>query len=250
MAQQCTEAHCYPEPRRPGRYTLRCCLRRRLPGDVYCWQHRRQRGRLNALGVGWMRRGYRKYCKPYKFTSAKRMRYQPTPAEAALWAELRKANYRFRRQSVVLGWILDFWCPSRRVAVEVDGDYHATATQKAKDAHRDRVLAEELGILTVRMSNRHVLYSPRVAAIEIHRICLSRPMVGVQYHERRAAELARFGKSERGRRGLEIGADPEPLTRAGWSNNPRHEPSRSAPSTYTAKAERHDPQSRPDETQR
>ena len=52
-------------------------------------------------------------------------------------------------------YVLDFYCAARRLAVEVDGDQHAEATQRAHDEQRTAFLAG-LGIRVLRFSNREV----------------------------------------------------------------------------------------------
>jgi very-short-patch-repair endonuclease len=55
------------------------------------------------------------------------MRCAPTPGEALLWAQLqgrRLDGWKFRRQAVIAGYIVDFFCPALGLAVEVDGLIH------------------------------------------------------------------------------------------------------------------------------
>jgi len=55
------------------------------------------------------------------------MRQAPTDSEARLWRALRSSQLgvAFRRQVPLLGFIADFYAPSARLVVEVDGGYHA-----------------------------------------------------------------------------------------------------------------------------
>ena len=57
-----------------------------------------------------------------------------TPAEKILWNELRanKLGVHFRRQQVIAGFIVDFYCHKAGLVVEVDGDIHDL--QKEEDA--------------------------------------------------------------------------------------------------------------------
>jgi len=86
------------------------------------------------------------------------MRHNLTPAEQTLWEELRgsKLGAHFRRQQVVDGFILDFYCHSSRLAVEVDGDVHNTAERSAYDAERDRILGYR-GLRLLRFKNAEVM---------------------------------------------------------------------------------------------
>jgi very-short-patch-repair endonuclease len=92
---------------------------------------------------------------------ARHMRRNPTEAEAVLWSLLRCRRldgYRFRRQSIIFGWIADFYCPSQRVIVEVDGPYHQGEKIK-RDMTRDRILLSK-GFKTIRVTNEDVLHNP------------------------------------------------------------------------------------------
>ncbi len=98
---------------------------------------------------------------------AQRMREKPTPAEAALWERLRgvRLGVKFRQQAIIRGFIADFWCPKLKLVVEVDGDYHLSPEQAAKDAHRDAAM-RQLGITVLRFRNAEVLG-------DIDRVCAS-----------------------------------------------------------------------------
>jgi very-short-patch-repair endonuclease len=50
-----------------------------------------------------------------------------TPAERLLWDKLRKhqvSGYKFRRQHPIGSYIVDFYCPAKHLAIEIDGDSH------------------------------------------------------------------------------------------------------------------------------
>ena len=87
---------------------------------------------------------------------ARSMRSSPTQAEQTLWARLRhdQLGVRFRAQFVVGRFILDFFCPSRGLAVEVDGGAHVARADI--DADRDAWLGAS-GIRVLRVSNADVL---------------------------------------------------------------------------------------------
>jgi len=74
---------------------------------------------------------------------AKKMRREPTDAEARMWKLLRShrlANFKFRRQAPFQNFILDFFCSERRLVIEIDGSQHASS---AGDAARDAALMAE-----------------------------------------------------------------------------------------------------------
>ena len=86
------------------------------------------------------------------YERAKVMRSALTPPEARLWLALRgKAlEVRFRRQHPIGPYILDFYCPSAKLAIEVDGSTHEADAQSAHDRRRTEWLAEK-GVRVVRI---------------------------------------------------------------------------------------------------
>lgn len=82
-----------------------------------------------------------------------------TKAETLLCHELRvlkPQGLKFRRQSPIGPYIVDFVCPSARLVAEVDGDTHETEKSRRHDANRDRYL-QSLGYLVVRFDEPDVL---------------------------------------------------------------------------------------------
>lgn len=94
-----------------------------------------------------------------KIAFAKRLRRKQTRAEKAFWQIAREIREeigtKFWRQTVILGWIVDFWCPKLKLVVEIDGPSHEE--QKDYDEHRALVMEQELEITTVRFSNFDVI---------------------------------------------------------------------------------------------
>ncbi len=89
--------------------------------------------------------------------AARQLRRRMTDAEEALWKLLRRNKLdgmRFRRQHAVGRFILDFYCPDRKIAVEVDGSIHED--QRDYDQSRDEVLSQ-YGIRVIRFQNDEVL---------------------------------------------------------------------------------------------
>ncbi|GAA0513248.1 endonuclease domain-containing protein [Deinococcus depolymerans] len=97
---------------------------------------------------------------------ARELRRVMTPAERRLWFELLRTHpVKFRRQVPLLGFILDFYAPSARLCVEVDGRSHDGAEAQAYDAERSRLLAGA-GIRVLRVQNTEVMRNlPGVAAL-------------------------------------------------------------------------------------
>ena len=91
-----------------------------------------------------------------KLAAARQLRAEMTPAERTLWAGIRRrqaGGYRFRRQQIVDGFILDFYCHAAGLAVEVDGAVHLD--QVGHDEARDEILLAR-GIRVVRVTNDDV----------------------------------------------------------------------------------------------
>jgi very-short-patch-repair endonuclease len=88
----------------------------------------------------------------------KRLRRNLTPAEAFLWKHLQRsqlAGRKFRRQHSVGYYILDFYCPAEKLAVELDGAHHFTPEGMAYDEERTGYI-NSVGIRVVRFENKEV----------------------------------------------------------------------------------------------
>ena len=87
----------------------------------------------------------------------KELRKNQTKTEEILWFELRheKLGFKFKRQHSIGGYILDFYCPQKKLIVELDGEVHNTKEAKEYDEVRDKYF-KELGYTTIRFLNREV----------------------------------------------------------------------------------------------
>ncbi len=84
--------------------------------------------------------------------AARGLRARSTKSEQLLWEALRGNRFhslKFRRQHPMDRYVLDFYCPERRLAVEVDGSIHEL--QEGEDKERQSIL-ESMGIRFVRIS--------------------------------------------------------------------------------------------------
>jgi very-short-patch-repair endonuclease len=89
--------------------------------------------------------------------AAREMRRDPTPAERTLWEHVRNcqlAGCKFRRQHTIDRFVVDFYCATRNLVIEVDGPIHNT--QQAEDAERQTRL-ETLGLRVLRFANDEIL---------------------------------------------------------------------------------------------
>ncbi|MGF1549652.1 MAG: endonuclease domain-containing protein [Sphingomonadaceae bacterium] len=81
-----------------------------------------------------------------------------TKPEAMLWQTLRTrpSGFKFRRQHPIGPYMLDFYCPQAKLAIEVDGVAHDMGRNPARDERRDRWL-ELKGLKILRVPARVVL---------------------------------------------------------------------------------------------
>jgi very-short-patch-repair endonuclease len=82
-----------------------------------------------------------------------------TTAEKKLWfGFLRGFQLRVLRQRPIGHYIVDFYCPNRKLVIEVDGDSHAAEDASKYDEERTAVL-QGYGLTVIRFSNADVLHS-------------------------------------------------------------------------------------------
>jgi very-short-patch-repair endonuclease len=89
--------------------------------------------------------------------AAKTLRRPMTEAEEVLWSALRRnqvAGLHFRRQHPIGRFILDFYCPARKLCVELDGPVHDE--QCERDQARTDALAHQQ-IRVIRFRNEEVM---------------------------------------------------------------------------------------------
>ena len=106
---------------------------------------------------------------PLLKTFRRELRSHLTPAEATLWTLLsnRKLQGRkFRRQHSVGNYILDFFCPEEKLAVELDGEVHMNTIAEQYDRDRD-IFLQYTGIKVLRFENRMVFDLPESLLREI-----------------------------------------------------------------------------------
>ena len=88
----------------------------------------------------------------------KALRSNLTPAEAILWKAIQRSKLdgrKFRRQHSVGSYVLDFYCPTELLAVELDGAHHYTLAGIEYDAERTKYL-NGLNIRVLRFENKLV----------------------------------------------------------------------------------------------
>lgn len=96
---------------------------------------------------------------PYLKNRRRKLRRVQTEAERALWNRVRNGQFfglKFFRQYSVGPYILDFYCPAKKMAVELDGGQHNLPDGREYDAERTAYLSGN-GIMVVRFWNQDVL---------------------------------------------------------------------------------------------
>lgn len=110
-----------------------------------------------SLEAGW--------AKPQKMVStsirraaAKRLRANTTPHERILWRALKDLpieGSHFRRQAPIGPYVVDFFCPAKRLILEIDGGHHNEVDVAARDLERQRWLENE-GYRIIRFWNSEI----------------------------------------------------------------------------------------------
>ena len=86
------------------------------------------------------------------------LRKNLTDHERILWSKLRNRQlegFKFIRQYSIGHYVLDFYCPGKRVAVELDGGHHSESKQSTRDGERDTFL-KSMNIRMLRFWNNEV----------------------------------------------------------------------------------------------
>ena len=85
------------------------------------------------------------------------LRKQPIKAERMLWYRLKnkQLGYKFRRQFGVGKYVVDFYCPNLKIAIEVDGCTHSSDKELMHDKNREEFLTS-VGVKTIRFFNSDI----------------------------------------------------------------------------------------------
>ena len=97
--------------------------------------------------------------KPSIFKLAKELRKTQTEAEKILWLKLNKnqiSGLHFRRQHPINKFIVDFYCPKIKLAIEIDGSIHDIPEFHNHDLGRSDIL-NDFGIKVIRFTNEQII---------------------------------------------------------------------------------------------
>ena len=91
---------------------------------------------------------------------ARKMRKHSTRAERKLWSRLRRKQLlgkKFRRQHILQPYIVDFYCASEKIVLEIDGLTHDCAEASRDDARRTGYLKKHYGVQVLRFTDCDVM---------------------------------------------------------------------------------------------
>ena len=99
------------------------------------------------------------------------LRNHPTAAEASLWYRLRgsRLGVKFRRQHGIGPYVVDFYCPTARLAIELDGDSHCSQEVAKRDSMRQAWM-EAQGVRVLRFLNDDVFNDIEAVLAVLHAI--------------------------------------------------------------------------------
>jgi very-short-patch-repair endonuclease len=113
--------------------------------------------------------------KEIKKIFARILRKDQTKAEKIVWELLRKRkfrNYKFRRQHVIEGFVLDFYCHELKLGIELDGEIHLK--RKEYDQLRQDIIESE-GISVIRINNNEITGTNKEIIAKIEKTLFSHP---------------------------------------------------------------------------
>ena len=93
---------------------------------------------------------------------SKELRRCLTPEEAVLWTQLKSHKLngsKWRKQHPIEPYILDFYCASAKLCIELDGQEHYTMQGATKDFERTKFL-NSIGIDVLRFENKEIWDNP------------------------------------------------------------------------------------------
>ncbi len=108
----------------------------------------------------------------------RKLRNNMTNAEKLLWERIRNRQVRkkrFLRQYSVLKYVIDFYCPEIKLAIEVDGDIHISEESIEYDKNRQTEI-ENYGIKFLRIKNEEVFANIHNVILKIETIIDGTPL--------------------------------------------------------------------------
>lgn len=155
-----------------------------VQSKLYYLRYKIDKAPLNPAGGGKEEPSYRTARKSeYELLkkNAKDLRRFSTEAENVLWGMLRgnKLGEKFRRQHIIDDIIVDFVSLSKKLVIEVDGEYHNESEIQKLDKIKTDIL-NELGYKVIRFTNEEVLGNIDSVLQTIQDLLQSSPIGGVE----------------------------------------------------------------------
>ena len=104
---------------------------------------------------------------------ARRLRREMSLPEVLLWRELKQSGVKFRKQHPVGRYVVDFYCPAAKLAIEIDGIAHDMGVRPETDQVRDAFLRGR-GLEAARIPAAEVLRSAKGVAASLAALCRER----------------------------------------------------------------------------
>ena len=99
------------------------------------------------------------YNKQSEKVNRRKLRKEATNAEKILWEKLRGRKFlslKFKRQYSIAQFVVDFYCPEKRIAIELNGNIHNTEEVRNHDENRDGFI-KVFKIKIIRIKNEKVI---------------------------------------------------------------------------------------------
>ena len=99
----------------------------------------------------------------------RKLRQNQTEAEKLIWRFLRNRqllDYKFKRQYSIDHFVVDFYCPELKLAIEADGGSHIEPERKKYDIRREKYL-KKFGVSFVRIKDEELFGNPNKAFAKI-----------------------------------------------------------------------------------
>jgi len=117
--------------------------------------------------------------KDLKVELSRKLRKNMTEAEGAFWSLVRNrkiCGLKFRRQQVIDGLIVDFFCNEIGLVIEIDGPIHEEKEQKYIDNGRNEIFKRK-GLTLLRLNNHEVLHDHEFVIKTIQHIISNPPLL-------------------------------------------------------------------------
>ena len=102
----------------------------------------------------------------------RKLRKEMPKGEILLWQKInnKKSGYKFRRQYSIENYVIDFYCPELKLAIEVDGLTHNDLKSAEEDELRQKHI-ESLGIKIIRFSSTEIFEDLDSIATQVYFVC-------------------------------------------------------------------------------